>query len=93
MLTDVSTMSIECFIIATECVFSRNKGNSALIAAGEISVVWILAWHTMTPIHSWLDFLSSKHSLLHLASHIHLLPHWKLYLGWQVLLALKIAVR
>ena len=34
----VFTMSIECFINATECAFSRNKGNSALIVTGRISV-------------------------------------------------------
>ena len=47
-------MFIECFIIATECAFSRNKGNSALIVAGGISVVWILAWYVDHETHSYL---------------------------------------
>ena len=47
-------MSIECFIIATECAFSKNKGSSALIPAGGISVLWILAWYADHDTHSSL---------------------------------------
>ena len=52
--TDVFIMSIECFIIATECAFFRNKGNSTLIAAGGISVVWILVLYADYDTHSSL---------------------------------------
>ena len=47
-------MSIECFIIVTECALSRNEGNSALIVVGGISVVWILAWYAEHDTHSSL---------------------------------------
>ena len=37
------TIVMECLIMATECALSKNSGNRTLIAAGGITVFWILA--------------------------------------------------